>query len=71
MGDHELIFSTYPNIYLPLLVDICHLCIRIIHTFVFVNVNIRSFSAHPDLVSARQASGHSFVAKPSNPTVFW
>jgi hypothetical protein len=39
MGDHELTFSNYPNVYLPLLLDICHLCIRIIHIFVFSNVN--------------------------------
>jgi hypothetical protein len=39
MGDHELTISNYPNIYLPLLLDICHLCIKIIHTFVFVNVS--------------------------------
>jgi hypothetical protein len=24
MGDHELTFSNYPNIYLPLLLDIYH-----------------------------------------------
>jgi hypothetical protein len=33
--DHELTFSIYPNIYLPLWLDICHLCVRIIHIFVF------------------------------------
>jgi hypothetical protein len=31
----------------------------------------RSFSARPDPVSARWASGLGFVAQPSNPTVFW
>jgi hypothetical protein len=31
----------------------------------------RSFSAHPDPVSARRASGFGFVAQPSNPTVLW
>jgi hypothetical protein len=30
-----------------------------------------SFSAHPDPVSTRRASGLGFVAQPSNPTVFW
>jgi hypothetical protein len=39
MGDHELTFSNYPNIYLSLLLDIYHLCIRIIHIFVFSNVS--------------------------------
>jgi hypothetical protein len=39
MGDHELTFSMYPNIYLYLLLDTCHLCIRIIHIFVFFNVS--------------------------------
>jgi hypothetical protein len=31
----------------------------------------RSFSARPDPVSARRASGLGFVAQPSNPTVLW
>jgi hypothetical protein len=31
----------------------------------------RSFSAHPNPVSARRASGLGFVAQPSNPTVLW
>jgi hypothetical protein len=44
MRDHGLIFLNYPNIYLPLLLDICHLCIRIIHIFVFVNVNHMIFN---------------------------
>jgi hypothetical protein len=35
MGDHELILSNYPDIYLYLLLDICHLSIKIIHIFVF------------------------------------
>jgi hypothetical protein len=35
MGDHELTFSNYLNIYLSLLLDICHIRIRIIHIFVF------------------------------------
>jgi hypothetical protein len=39
MGDHEFTFSNYPNIYLPSLHDICHLCIRIIHIFVFSSVS--------------------------------
>jgi hypothetical protein len=44
MGDHEFTFSNYHNIYLPLLLDICHLCIRIIHIFVFVNVSNMIFN---------------------------
>jgi hypothetical protein len=39
MGDHKLAFSMYPNIYIHLLLDIYHLCIRIIHIFVFFNVS--------------------------------
>jgi hypothetical protein len=38
MGNNELTFSIYPNIYIPLLLDICHIGIRIIHIFVFSNV---------------------------------
>jgi hypothetical protein len=34
MGDYELIFSNYPDIYVSLLLNICHLCIRIIPIFV-------------------------------------
>jgi hypothetical protein len=36
---HPCPMILYPNIYLHLLLDICHLSIRIIHIFVFSNVS--------------------------------
>jgi hypothetical protein len=44
VGDHELTSSNNPNHILPLLLDIFHLCIRIIHIFVFFNVSHMIFN---------------------------
>jgi hypothetical protein len=51
MGDHELTFSNYPNIYLHLLLDICYLCISIIHCETWVPLGPHRPGSRPSLTS--------------------